>query len=56
MPVAMEIEESLAAKFAALFPHPDERERRLTTAAEARVLGYGGVTVVVLAAGGPDFS
>ena len=47
----MEIEESLAAKFAALFPHLDERQRRLTMGAEARVLGHGGVTVVARAAG-----
>ena len=51
MPVAMEIEKSLAAKFAALFPHLDERQRRLTMGAEARVLGHGGVTVVARAAG-----
>ena len=51
MPVAVEIEESLAAKFAALFPHLDERQRRLTMGAEARVLGHGGVTVVARAAG-----
>ena len=47
----MEIEKSLAAKFAALFPHLDERQRRLTMGAEARVLGHGGVTVVARAAG-----
>ncbi len=51
MPVAMEVEESLAAKFAALFPHLDERQRRLTMGAEARVLGHGGVAVVARAAG-----
>jgi Rhodopirellula transposase DDE domain len=51
MPVAMEIEQSLAAKFAALFPHLDERQRRLTMGAEARVLGHGGVAVVARAAG-----
>ena len=51
MPVAVEIEESLAAKFAALFPHLDERQRRLTMGAEARVLGHGGVAVVARAAG-----
>lgn len=51
MPVDMEIEASLAAKFAALFPHLDERQRRLTMGAEARVLGHGGVTVVARAAG-----
>jgi hypothetical protein len=47
----MEIESSLAAKFAALFPHLDERHRRLTMRAESRVLGHGGVTVVARAAG-----
>ena len=51
MPVAVEIEQSLAAKFAALFPHLDERQRRLTMGAEARVLGHGGVAVVARAAG-----
>jgi Rhodopirellula transposase DDE domain len=51
MPVAVEIEESLAAKFAVLFPHLDERQRRLTMGAEARVLGHGGVAVVARAAG-----
>ena len=47
----MEIEPSLAAKFAALFPHLDERQRRLTMGAEARVLGHGGIAVVARAAG-----
>ena len=51
MPVAVEIEEPLAAKFAALFPHLDERQRRLTMGAEARVLGHGGVALVARAAG-----
>jgi hypothetical protein len=51
MPVVVEIEESLAAKFATLFPHLDERQRRLTMGAEARVLGYGGVALVARAAG-----
>jgi hypothetical protein len=51
MPVAVDIEAGLEAKFAALFPHLDERQRRLAMAAEARVLGYGGVAVVARAAG-----
>jgi Rhodopirellula transposase DDE domain len=51
MPVVVEIEESLAAKFAALFPHLDERQRRLTMGAEARVFGHGGVALVARAAG-----
>ncbi len=51
MSVAMGVEESLAAKFMALFPHLDERQRRLTMGAEARVLGHGGIAVVARAAG-----
>jgi Rhodopirellula transposase DDE domain len=51
MPVAAEVEQSLAAKFAALFPHLDERQRRLTMGAEARVLGHGGVAAVARSAG-----
>ncbi len=47
----MGVEESLAAKFTALFPHLDERQRRLTMGAEARVLGHGGIAVVARAAG-----
>jgi len=42
----MGVEESLAAKFTALFPHLDERQRPLTMGAEARVLGHGGIAVV----------
>ena len=38
----------LAAKFEAIFPHLDERQRRLLMGAEARVLGHGGIR-----AGGP---
>src|SRR5262252_1346390 len=41
----------LAAKFAAIFPHLDERQRRLLTRAEARALGHGGIRLVALAAG-----
>ena len=40
----------LTAKFAALLPHLDERQRRLATGAEARVLGHGGIKVVARAA------
>ncbi len=49
--VAVDIEQALEAKFAALFPHLDERQRRLAMAAEARELGHGGVAVVARAAG-----
>jgi Rhodopirellula transposase DDE domain len=41
----------LAAKFAVIFPHLDERQRRLLMGAEARVLGHGGIRVVARAAG-----
>jgi hypothetical protein len=51
MPVAAEVEQSLAAKFAALFPHLDERQRRLTMGAEALVLGHGGIAAEARAAG-----
>src|SRR5436189_4217570 len=41
----------LAAKFDVIFPHLDERQRRLLMAAEARVLGHGGIRAVARAAG-----
>jgi transposase len=44
-------EASLTAKFQALFPHLDERQRRLAAGAEARSLGHGGIRVVARAAG-----
>src|SRR5512142_2497548 len=51
MAVAVETEESLAAKFAALLPHLDERQQRLYLGSEARSLGHGGVAAVARAAG-----
>src|SRR5437763_2090029 len=51
MRVAEGFEESLAAKFQVLFPHLDERQRRLLLGAEARVLGHGGIRLVARAAG-----
>src|SRR5271165_5158689 len=41
----------LAGKFAAIFPHLDERQRRLLMGAEARALGHGGIRLVARAAG-----
>ncbi len=41
----------LAAKFDVIFPHLDERQRRLLMGAEARALGHGGIRVVARAAG-----
>ena len=52
MAMVMEVDERvLAAKFEAVLPHLDERQRRLVLAAEARSLGYGGVSLVARAAG-----
>ncbi|WTD65348.1 ISAzo13 family transposase [Micromonospora sp. NBC_01638] len=41
----------LAGKFQAVFPHLDERQRRLLMGAEARALGHGGIRAVARAAG-----
>jgi hypothetical protein len=41
----------LSAKFRALWPHLDERTRRLTAASEAKALGRGGVSLVSRACG-----
>jgi hypothetical protein len=46
-----EVGRVLAAKFAAIFPHLDERQRRLLMGAEARSLGHGGIRLVARAAG-----
>jgi Rhodopirellula transposase DDE domain len=43
--------EMLAALFGSIFPHLDERQRRLLLGAEARVLGHGGIRLVAAAAG-----
>jgi len=45
------VREVLATKFTALFPHLDERQRRLLLGAEAASLGRGGIAAVALAAG-----
>src|SRR6266852_721637 len=41
----------LTVKFAVIFPHLDERQRRLLMGAEARALGHGGIRLVARAAG-----
>ena len=51
MRVVEGFEESLAAKFDVLFPHLDERQRRLLMGAEAQALGHGGIRLVARAAG-----
>src|SRR5207244_9544468 len=47
----MESEMSVAARFTAIAPHLNERQRRLWVGAEARVLGRGGVSLVGRATG-----
>ena len=42
---------ALAAKFEAILPHLDERQRRLLIGAEAQSLGHGGIRAVARAAG-----
>jgi hypothetical protein len=51
MGVKEETRQVLAAKFAVIFPHLDERQRRLLMGAEARALGHGGIRAVAQAAG-----
>jgi transposase len=46
-----ETRQVLAAKFEVIFPHLDERQRRLLMGAEARALGHGGIRAVAQAAG-----
>jgi hypothetical protein len=49
------IEDAVGRKTASLWPHLDERQRRLVLGAEARELGRGGVKLVPAAAGvSPD--
>ncbi len=46
--------EMLAAKFGAIFPHLDARQRRLLLlGAEARALGHGGIRLVARSGRGP---
>jgi hypothetical protein len=46
MAILSEVRDQLAVKFEVLLPHLNERQRRLLLAAEARLLGHGGVRVV----------
>jgi DDE family transposase len=47
----MDAAKVLAKKFALVWPHLDERARRLMAASEVRQLGYGGVSIVSRACG-----
>ncbi|MDT5025966.1 MAG: hypothetical protein QOE61_2392 [Micromonosporaceae bacterium] len=51
MSMTEEFRTALAAKFAEILPHLDERQRRLLLAAEAKSLGHGGIRTVARAAG-----
>ncbi len=51
MGVSEEAGRILAAKFGVIFPHLDERQRRLLMGAEAQALGHGGIRAVARAAG-----
>src|SRR6516165_9847304 len=51
MAISSGARDQLALRFEVLLPHLNERQRRLLLAAEARVLGHGGVRAVARAAG-----
>jgi hypothetical protein len=51
MAVPSEVREQLGLRFEVLLPHLNERQRRLLLAAEARLLGHGGVRAVAEIAG-----
>ena len=51
MAILPEVRDQLALKFEVLLPHLNERQRRLLLAAEARLLGHGGVRAVAGLAG-----
>jgi hypothetical protein len=51
MRVDEEIRGQLAARFAVLLPHLNERQQRLALGTEARLLGHGGVVAVAAASG-----
>jgi transposase len=46
-----EVLDALAEKFSALFPHLNERQRRLVAAADAKAMGRGGIAAVCAASG-----
>ncbi|MCX4648017.1 MULTISPECIES: ISAzo13 family transposase [unclassified Streptomyces] len=50
MRIPSEVRDQLALRFGVLFPHLNERQQRLALAAEARLLGHGGVRAVARAA------
>src|SRR6266566_5026051 len=51
MAISSDVRDQLALRFEVLLPHLNERQRRLMLAAEARLLGTGGVRAVARVAG-----
>ena len=51
MAISSDVRDQLALRFEVLLPHLNERQRRLLLAAEARLLGHGGVRAVAQVAG-----
>jgi transposase len=51
MSISVEVRQQLVARFEVLLPHLNERQQRLALAAEARLLGHGGVRAVARVAG-----
>jgi hypothetical protein len=51
MSIPDEVRRQLAVRFEVLLPHLNERQQRLALAAEARLLGHGGVRAVARVAG-----
>jgi transposase len=51
MAISSDARDQLALRFGVLLPHLNERQRRLLLAAEARLLGHGGVRAVAQVAG-----
>jgi len=47
----MQTEQKIAEKLAIVLPHLNEKQRRLLIAAEARTLGWGGISQVAKATG-----
>jgi transposase len=51
MGISSEVRRQLGLRFTVLFPHLNERQRRLLVGQEARLLGHGGLRAVAQAAG-----
>jgi len=51
MAITQEVLSQLGCRFAVLLPHLNERQRRLAVAAEARLVGHGGVRAAARVAG-----